>query len=85
MRTDHVRRVPVPAGLRLLRAYRRAWLRPDLLAGITVAAYLVPQVMAYAAVAGLAPVVGLWAIIGSLLVYAVVRVRDPNSSTSLQK
>jgi SulP family sulfate permease len=60
-----------PHGLRLLRRYRRSWLRPDALAGITVAAYLIPQVMAYAAVAGLEPVAGLWAIIGSLLVYTV--------------
>jgi SulP family sulfate permease len=58
-------------GLGVLRRYRRAWLRPDVLAGVTVAAYLIPQVMAYAEVAGLAPVAGLWAVIGSLLVYAV--------------
>jgi sulfate permease, SulP family len=58
-------------GLNQLRAYRRGWLRADLLAGVTVAAYLIPQVMAYAEVAGLPPVVGLWAIIGPLLVYAV--------------
>jgi len=61
----------MPYGLRLLRRYERRLLRPDVLAGVTVAAYLIPQVMAYANVAGLAPVVGLWAIIGSLLVYAV--------------
>jgi sulfate permease, SulP family len=40
-------------GLAVLRDYRRAWLPGDLLAGITVAAYLVPQVMAYATIAGL--------------------------------
>jgi sulfate permease, SulP family len=61
----------MPYGLRLLRHYERRLLRPDVLAGVTVAAYLIPQVMAYADVAGLAPVVGLWAIIGSLLVYTV--------------
>ena len=61
----------VPPGLRLLRGYRFDWLRPDVLAGVTVAAYLVPQVMAYADVAGLAPVAGLWAIAVSLLVYTV--------------
>src|SRR4051794_41733342 len=60
-----------PALHRLLH-YRRAWLRPDVLAGVGVAAYLVPQVMAYAAVAGLPPVTGLWAIGVTLLVYAVV-------------
>ena len=37
----------------MLRGYRRAWLPGDLLAGVTVAAYLVPQVMAYAGLAGL--------------------------------
>ena len=41
-------------GLVMLRHYRRAWLRGDLIAGVTVTAYLVPQVMAYATIAGLA-------------------------------
>ncbi|MEU2287709.1 SulP family inorganic anion transporter, partial [Streptomyces sp. NPDC013178] len=48
-------------GLSTLLGYRRSWLRGDVLAGVTVAAYLVPQVMAYAGVAGLPPVAGLWA------------------------
>ena len=52
--------------------YQRGWLRGDLLAGVTITAYLVPQVMAYAEVAGLPAVVGLWASVGSLLAYAVV-------------
>ena len=55
-----------------LRHYRRSWIRYDVLAGLTVAAYLIPQVMAYAEVAGLPPVVGLWAMVGPLLVYAVL-------------
>ena len=59
-------------GLARMRHYERSWLRYDLLAGVTVAAYLVPQVMAYAEVAGLPAVVGLWAIMGPLLVYAVL-------------
>jgi high affinity sulfate transporter 1 len=59
-------------GVAHLRGYRRGWLRGDLLAGVTVAAYLVPQVMAYAEIAGLPPVAGLWAITGSLVVYAVL-------------
>ncbi len=53
-----------------LREYRRAWLRGDFVAGCTVAAYLVPQVMAYATIAGLPPVVGLWAILPPLVLYA---------------
>ncbi|PIM67180.1 sodium-independent anion transporter [Streptomyces sp. JV178] len=59
-------------GLGTLLGYRRAWLRGDVLAGVTVAAYLVPQVMAYAGVAGLPPVVGLWAILPALAAYALL-------------
>ncbi|MEU1192951.1 sulfate permease [Streptomyces sp. NPDC005859] len=59
-------------GLVTLLGYRSAWLTGDLLAGVTVAAYLVPQVMAYAAVAGLPPVTGLWAILPALALYAVL-------------
>ncbi|MFJ9351203.1 SulP family inorganic anion transporter [Streptomyces sp. NPDC101237] len=58
-------------GIVALCGYRRAWLRGDLLAGVTVAAYLVPQVMAYAGVAGLSPVAGLWAILPALALYAL--------------
>ena len=59
-------------GLAVLRGYRRIWLRGDLIAGVTVAAYLVPQVMAYAGVAGLPPVTGLWAALPALACYAVL-------------
>lgn len=59
-------------GLAQFRHYQRSWLRGDLLAGLTVAAYLVPQVMAYAGVAGLPPVSGLWAILAPLAIYAVL-------------
>jgi sulfate permease, SulP family len=59
-------------GLRRLLHYDRAWLLGDLLAGITVAAYLVPQCMAYGELAGLSPVAGLWAILPPLMVYAVM-------------
>lgn len=59
-------------GLRVLRGYRRVWLRGDVVAGVTVAAYLVPQVMAYASLAGLPPVAGLWGILLPLAVYALV-------------
>jgi len=55
-----------------LRGYQRPWLRGDLMAGVTVAAYLVPQVMAYAGVAGLPPVTGLWAALPALACYAVL-------------
>jgi sulfate permease, SulP family len=62
-------RIPVPDWV---RHYQRGWLRGDVLAGVTVTAYLIPQVMAYAELAGLPAVAGLWAAIGALLVYAVL-------------
>ncbi|MEU5536188.1 sulfate permease [Streptomyces sp. NPDC020362] len=62
---------PTP-GPGALPVRRRDWLRGDLLAGVTVAAYLVPQVMAYAGVAGLPPVAGLWAILPALALYALL-------------
>jgi high affinity sulfate transporter 1 len=58
--------------LRQFLNYQRGWLRGDVLAGVTVAAYLVPQVMAYATVAGLPAVAGLWAALVPLAVYAVL-------------
>ncbi len=59
-----------------------------MVAGVTVAAYLIPQVMAYATVAGLPPVVGLWATIAPLAVYALLATSrqmsvGPESTTAL--
>jgi high affinity sulfate transporter 1 len=59
-------------GLAVLRRYRRAWLRADLLAGLTVGAMLVPQCMAYAELAGMPPETGFYAVLFALPVYAVV-------------
>jgi sulfate permease, SulP family len=50
--------------------YRRSDLRSDLGAGVTVAAMLVPQAMAYALLAGLPPEVGLYAATLPVLAYA---------------
>jgi len=60
------------AGFAVLRGYQRRWLSGDLTAGVTVAAYLIPQVMAYAGVAGLPPVAGLWAALPPLACYAIL-------------
>ncbi len=43
----------------------------DVAAGLTVAVLLVPQAMAYAVIAGMPPITGLYAALGSILVYAV--------------
>jgi len=71
-----------------VRGYRRAWLRGDVVAGVTVTAYLVPQVMAYADLAGLPPATGLWAAVGGLTAYALIGTSPslsagPESTTAL--
>ena len=53
-----------------LAGYDRSWLRGDVLAGMTVWAVLVPEALAYASIAGVSPVVGLYAAPGALLLYA---------------
>ncbi len=78
----------IAPGVAVLRGYRREWLRGDILGGVTVAAYLIPQVMAYAEVAGLPAIAGLWAVVPPLLVYALLgssRVLSvgPESTTAL--
>ena len=55
-----------------LRGYERGWLRSDLIAGLTLWAILVPQALAYASIAGVSPVVGLYAAPGALVLYAVL-------------
>lgn len=50
----------------------RPFERHNVIAGLTVAAYLVPQVMAYAILAGLSPVTGLWAALVALPLYALL-------------
>ena len=51
--------------------YERRWLRADVVAGLVLAAILVPQGMAYAELAGLPPVTGLYTTIGCLVGYAI--------------
>lgn len=53
-----------------LWAYDRRWLRGDFAAGVTVWAVLVPEALAYATIAGVSPVVGLYAAPGALILYA---------------
>jgi high affinity sulfate transporter 1 len=74
-------------GLRAIGTYQRKWARPDVVAGVVLAAILVPQGMAYAELAGLPPVTGLYATIGCLIGYAVfgpsrILVLGPDSSIS---
>lgn len=59
-----------PAGW--LADYRMAWLRPDTIAGVTLAAYAIPVSLAYAALAGLPPQVGIYGYMLGGLGYALL-------------
>ncbi len=78
-------RTPWLPGLETLRSYRLEWLRSDLVAGVVLAAFLVPVGMGYAEAAGLPAITGLYATIVPLVAYAVfgpsrVLVLGPDSS-----
>ena len=57
---------------RWLAEYRGAWLRGDLVAGITLAAYAIPVSLAYAGLAGLPPQVGVYGYLLGGLGYALL-------------
>ena len=72
-------------GLAVVTSYQRKWLTKDIVAGLVLSALLVPQGMAYADLAGLPAVTGLYTSILCLLAYAVfgpsrVLVLGPDSS-----
>lgn len=58
-------------GVRLLARYKRSWLRRDIFAGIVLSTLLVPQGMAYAELAGLPAITGLYTTVLCLLGYAI--------------
>jgi MFS superfamily sulfate permease-like transporter len=58
--------------LRWLAEYRASWLRGDIVAGITLAAYAIPVSLAYAALAGLPPQVGIYGYLLGGLGYALL-------------
>ena len=67
--TPHgVRALP---GVRALAGYQRSWLRRDVVAGVVLTTLLVPQGMAYAELAGLLAITGLYTSILCLVGYAV--------------
>ena len=69
-----------------LFAYRKEWLRPDVIAGATTAAVVIPKAMAYATVAGLPVEVGLYTVFVPMLVYAIVgtsRVLSVSTTTTI--
>jgi high affinity sulfate transporter 1 len=72
-------------GLGAMAGYRRSWLPADVVAGVVLATLLIPQGMAYAELAGLPAINGLYTSILCLLAYAVfgpsrILVLGPDSS-----
>jgi high affinity sulfate transporter 1 len=72
-------------GVQAIKSYRRQWLAKDIVAGVVLTTLLVPQGMAYAELAGLPPITGLYTSILCLLGYAAfgpsrILVLGPDSS-----
>ncbi|TNF56113.1 MAG: SulP family inorganic anion transporter [Gammaproteobacteria bacterium] len=62
-----------------LGGYDKTWLRPDLIAGLTTAAVVIPKAMAYATVAGLPVEVGLYTAFVPMVIYAILGTSRPLS------
>src|SRR5512135_233138 len=70
-----------------LPRYDRSWLNLDIIAGLTLWGLVVPEAMAYAGIAGLPPQAGLYTLVASLLIYALLGTArhlsvGPTSATS---
>jgi sulfate permease, SulP family len=69
-----------------LVSYRRDWLQPDIVAGVTTGAVIIPKAMAYAMIAGLPVQVGLYTALVPMVLYAVLgtsRVLSVSTTTTL--
>jgi high affinity sulfate transporter 1 len=71
-----------------LPSYRRAWLLPDALAGLSLWAVMVPESMAYASIVGVPPIMGLYTIVPPLVAYGLLGtsrllVVGPDTATGL--
>jgi high affinity sulfate transporter 1 len=62
---------PLPV-IEWLRGYKKGWLRPDVIAGLTAAAVVIPKAMAYATIAGLPVQVGLYTVFLPMIIYALL-------------
>ena len=67
-------------------SYQKEWFRPDVIAGLTTAAVVIPKAMAYATIAGLPVQVGLYTAFLPMVIYAVLgtsRVLSVSTTTTL--
>jgi SulP family sulfate permease len=65
-----------------LRSYPKEWLRPDIFAGLTAAAVVIPKAMAYATIAGLPVQVGLYTVFVPMVIYALLGTSRPLSMST---
>ena len=68
-----------PSVLEWVRSYQPAWMAPDLLAGATAAAVVIPKALAYATIAGLPVQVGLYTALVPMAAYALLGTSRPLS------
>jgi high affinity sulfate transporter 1 len=69
-----------------LLSYRKDWLRPDIVAGLTAAAVIIPKSMAYSSIAGLPLQVGLYTAFLPMIIYAFLgtsRVLSVSTTTTI--
>lgn len=69
-----------------LSGYQKGWLRPDVVAGLTAAAVVVPKAMGYATIAGLPVQVGLYTVLAPMVIYSLFgtsRVLSVSTTTTL--
>src|SRR5262249_26591475 len=69
-----------------LVAYRKDWLRPDIIAGLTAAAVVIPKSMAYSSIAGLPLQVGLYTAFLPMIIYAFLgtsRILSVSTTTTI--
>src|SRR5215467_13323564 len=59
--------------------YQKDWLQCDLIAGLITAAVVIPKAMAYATIAGLPVQVGLYTVLVTMAIYALVGTSRPLS------
>ncbi len=78
MATKNQRRGFIPI-TNWLFGYQKDWLRPDIIAGLTSAAVVIPKAMAYATIAGLPVEIGLYTAFVPMVIYAVLGTSRPLS------
>jgi sulfate permease, SulP family len=81
MSNGHIGSFRIPV-LDWTRDYRKDWIRPDIIAGLTASAVVIPKAMAYATIAGLPVQVGLYTAFLPMVIYALLGSSRPLSMST---